>query len=338
MTLESKEHLRNKVHCRLVRERKSVKEIQEVLDSLKARPLKYDEYRAFPQDVASWHEFANSANVDKALEAHQDERRKAAEKTESDLKTKWEANATPEDFAAAQKAGEEFLSRYKHFIRDSANSCVMSDRMKLKNRNPQEIHSWIRTFEELAVEGLVFLNAKVAGISADTVVGGHELRTHKELYRFLKPTPTAAQIEQHAASKMSADQWKKSRPELADPPPFAMQQQIDLAVRSLASFEPDFVFCPENSSKLLDYVSKNGLQFNLTGLRVAFNALRDKLELKPHTAEGQLTKFTEYDTPESQGEPEAPGKLAAKVRSMSSDQYLAFLRNNKSARAAIDGV
>jgi len=339
VTLESKEHLRNKVHCRLVLERKSVKEIQEVLDSLKARPLKYDEYRAFPQDVASWHEFANSANVDKALEAHQDERRKAAETTESDLKTKWEANATPEDFAAAQKAGEEFLSRYKHFIRDSANSCVMSDRMKLKNRNPQDVQSWIRTFEELAVEGLVFLNAKVAGISEDSVVGGHELRTHKELYRFLKPTPTAAQLEQHAAAKLSADQWKASRPELQDGLPFAIQQQFFKAAHSLAYFEPEYIFNDDNNGKILAELKRSHGQFNLSGLRAAFSELkkRGELELKSISASGQIITHTEYE-PRETGQPEAPGKLRAKIARMSSSEMATFLRENPSARKAIDSV
>jgi hypothetical protein len=339
VTLESKEHLRNKVHSRLVRERKSAKEIQEILDSLKARPLEYAEYRAMPQDVASWHEFANSANVDKALEAHQDERRKAAEKTESDLKTKWEANATPEDFAAAQKAGEEFLSRYKHFIRDSANSCVMSDRMKLKNRNPQDVQSWIRTFEELAVEGLVFLNGKVAGISEDTVIGGHELRTHAQLHRLLQPTFTAAQLEQHAAAKMSADQWKASRPELQDGIPFIIQQQFFKAAHSLASFEPEYVFSDENNAKLIEYVTANKLQFNLTGLRVAFNAMKDQLETTSHKAHGQVVTLTEHD-PQPHGAPALPDKasLRAKIRNLSSTQLAQYFADNPGARAAVDSL
>jgi hypothetical protein len=93
----------------------------------------------------------------------------------------------------------------------------------------------------------------------------------------------------------------------------------------------------ENGNKLLQYIHKNKLQFNLTGLRVAFNALRNDLELKPITVQAGKTEMTNYE-PAEHGQPEAPGKLAAKVRSMSADQYAEFVRNNKSARAAIDAM
>ncbi len=344
MSQESKERVKTAAEREFLNslrgESLSPDEIRQKLEkfsaTLKVRPLDYEAYAKMPYAEKSFHEFANSANVDKALDAHQGEQRKTSKGKDADISRQY-VNQTPEENAACQAVAEQFTSRYKHFLRIPENSSALADRMKQKNLNPLDVNSFIRAFEELAVEGRIVLDGKTAGICEDAMVGGHELRTHKELYRFLKPTPSAAQLEQYAASKMSADQWKRSRPELADPTPFVMQQQIVLSVRSLPHFEPDYVPTEENGNKLLQYVSKNNLQFNLTGLRVAFNALKDKLELKPHTAEGQITQYTEYDD-QNHGEPEAPGKLATKVRSMSSDQYLAFLRNNKSARAAIDGV
>src|SRR5882762_1462496 len=347
MSQESKERVKAAAEREFVNslrgENLSPDEIRQKLEefsaTLKVRPLDYEAYAKMPYAEKSFHEFANSAELDKALTKYKHEQRKAAEKSESDIKLKWKSNATAEDFAAAQKAGEDFLSRYRHFIRDSANSAAMSDRMQLKNRNPQEINSWIRTFEELAVEGLVFLNARVAGISEDTVVGGHELRTHKELYRFLKPTPTAAQIEQHAASKMSADEWKKSRPELQDGIPFAIQQQFFKAAHSLAYFEPQYIFNEENNGKILAELKRSHGQFNLSGLRAAFRELkkRGELELKSISASGQIITHTEFE-PRETGQPEAPGKLRAKVARMSSTEMATFLRENPSARKAIDSV
>src|SRR5882762_163148 len=347
MSQESKERVKAAAEREFVNslrgENLSPDEIRQKLEefsaTLKVRPLDYEAYAKMPYAEKSFHEFANSAELDKALTKYKHEQRKAAEKSESDIKLKWKSNATAEDFAAAQKAGEDFLSRYRHFIRDSANSAAMSDRMQLKNRNPQEINSWIRTFEELAVEGLVFLNAKVAGISEDSVVGGHELRTHKELYRFLKPTRTAAQIEQHAASKMSADQWKASRPELQDGIPFIIQQQFFKAAHSLASFEPEYVFSDENNAQLIEYVTANKLQFNLTGLRVAFNALKDQLETTSHKTHGQIVTLTEHD-PQSHGAPALPDKasLRAKIRNLSSTQLAQYFADNPGARAAVDSM
>ena len=337
MTLESKEHLRNKVHSRLVRERKSAKEIQEVLDSLKARALEYAEYKAMPQDIASWHEFANSANVDKALQAHRDEQKSAAKKKDANISRMWAGQPTDEETAACKATAEQFLSKYQHFSRIPENSAAIADRMRAKNLSPHQLSSFVKAFEELAVEGRVILNGKLAGICEDTMVGGHELRTHKDLHRFLQPTATAEQLEQLKAKKMSADQWKASRPELQDGIPFIIQQQFFKAAHSLASFEPEYVFSDENNAKLIEYVTANKLQFNLTGLRVAFNALKDQLETTSHKTHGQIVTLTEHD-PQSHGAPALPDKasLRAKIRNLSSTQLAQYFADNEGARKAVD--
>src|ERR1700730_15385446 len=195
MTLESKERLRNAVHSRLVRQKKSAKEIQEVLDSLKARPISYDEYKAMPQDVASWHEFANSANVDKALDAHKDEQKKAAQKEDTNISRMWTGQTSEEETARCQATAEEFLSRYRHFVRIPENSTAIADRMRAKNLSPHDLRSFVRAFEELTVEGRLVLDGTVAGICDDKTVAGHTLRTHPQLHRFLQPTATPEQLE-----------------------------------------------------------------------------------------------------------------------------------------------
>ena len=339
MTLESKEHLKNKVHSRLVRERKSAKEIQEVLDSLKARPLEYSEYKAMPQDIASWHEFANSANVDKALQAHQVEQKSAAQKKDSDISRMWTGQTTEEETAVCKATAEEFLSKYQHFTRIPENSAAIADRMRTKNLSPHQLSSFVKAFEELAVEGRLILNGKIAGICEDEMVGGHELRTHKELYRFLRPTSTAEQLEQMKAKKMSADEWKRSRPELQDGVPFVVQQQFFKAAKSLAYFEPEYIFNDGNNEKILAELKRSHGQFNLSGLRAAFSELkkRGELELASVSVSGQIITHTEYE-PRETGQPEAPGKLRAKVARMSSTEMATFLRENPSARKAIDSV
>jgi hypothetical protein len=64
---------------------------------------------------------------------------------------------------------------------------------------------------------------------------------------------------------------------------------------------------------------------------------RGELELKPISASGQAVMYTEYE-PRETGQPEAPAKLRAKIARMSSSEMAQFLRENPSARRAIDAV
>jgi hypothetical protein len=343
MTLESKEHLGNKVHSRLVRERKSPKEIQEILDSLKARPLEYAEYKAMPQDVASWHEFANSANVDKALEAHQDEQKSSAQKADANISRMWTGQTSEEETAACKATAEEFLSKYRHFARIPENSAAMADRMRAKNLSPHDIRSFVKAFEELAVEGRLILNGKIAGICEDAMVGGHALRTHPQLHRFLKPTPTPEQLEQLAASKMSADEWKRPRPELQDQGmPALITPRYFQAARTFAMFNPDFVSTDDTQREILNWIKENKRPFDVNNLGEAFRTLyaEGKIGRNPDAIvrSGEMT-MTTYSG-ERRGAPELPDKasLAAKIRNLSSTQLAEFFRDNPSARAAVDSL
>ena len=339
-TLESKEKLKSAVYSRLVRERKTPAEIQEVLDSLKARTLDYAEYKAMPRDIASWHEFANSVNVDKALDAHKDEQKKAADNIKNGINRMWTGASSKEESDAAWKAHDEFLKRYPQVLDCPSNAKLLVAFLKSHNLDAREISSWEAALQGLAATNQpeIFLSPKAAGVGPEEELGGYSLRSYPNLHLLLRPAPTPEQLERIKAAKMSADEWKKAHPELQDGLPFVARQQIDQAIRSLAHFEPDYVFTDANNEKLLQYVNKNKLQFNLTGLRTAYHAIKDQLELKPHTVSGQVVQMTVYDAPDNQGEPLAPEKLRAKIRNMSSDEMLLFFRDNPSARKAVDAV
>jgi hypothetical protein len=341
MTLESKERLRNAVHNCLVRQKKSAKEIQEVLDSLKARPLTYAEYKAMPQDVASWHEFANSANVDKALDAHKDEQKKAAAKIRNGVERMWMGAASTDESEQAWKTAEKFMELYPQ-VRptDTATGAAFRKYLRANNLDPRELSSWETALSALAATNQpeIFLSPKAAGVGPEEELGGFSLRSYPNLHLLLRPVDEKTKWHREMYKpELSANEFRKQTSELQNGPSFAERQSVDLAVRSLPHFEPDYVATEENGNKLLQYIHKNKSQFNVTGLRVAFNALKDQLELKPIVVHAGKTEMTNYE-PAEHGQPEAPGKLAAKVRSMSSDQYAEFLRNNKSARAAIDGM
>ena len=342
MTLESKERLRNAVHSRLVRQKKSAKEIQEVLDSLKARPLEYAEYKAMPHDVASWHEFANSTNVDKALQEHQDERKKAADKVKNGVERMWKGSASTDESEAAWKTAEKFMELYPQ-VRptDTATGAAFRKYMRLNNLDPRELISWETALSALAAlnQPEIFLSPKAAGVGPEEELGGYSLRSYPNLHLLLRPAPTPEQLERMKAAKMSAAEWKKAHPELQDGIPFAAQQAFNKAAISLAYFEPEYTFSDENNSKLLAELKRTHGQFDLSGLRAAFHELkkRGELELKSISASGQVITHTEYE-PRETGQPEAPGKLRAKVARTSSNEMAQFLRENPSARRAIDGV
>src|SRR5882762_2015110 len=347
MSQESKERVKAAAEREFVNslrgENLSPDEIRQKLEefsaTLKVRPLDYEAYAKMPYAEKSFHEFANSAELDKALTKYKDEQKSSAQKKDANISRMWAGQTTEEETAVCKATAEQFLSKYQHFTRIPENSAAIADRMRANNLSPHQLSSFVKAFEELAVEGRLILNGKIAGICEDEMVGGHELRTHKELYRFLRPTSTAEQLEQMKAKKMSADEWKRSRPELQDGVPFVVQQQFFKAAKSLAYFEPEYVFSDENNAKLIEYVTTNKLQFNLTGLRVAFNALKDQLETTSHKTHGQIVTLTEHD-PQSHGAPALPDKasLRAKIRNLSSTQLAQFFADNPGARAAVDSL
>jgi len=268
-------------------------------------------------------------------------KRKADEKKGS-VERMWKGSASTDESEAAWKTGEKFMELYPA-VRptDSATGSAFKKYMRLNNLDPRELASWEQSLQSLAAQNQpeIFLSPKAAGVGPEEELGGYSLRSYPKLYLLLQRAPDAAtrKFRESYKPELSADEFIKQAPELQNGPSYAERQAIDLAVRSLPYFERDYVATEENGNKLLQYIHKNNLQFNLTGLRIAFNALKNDLELKPVTVQAGKTTMTNYEARET-GEPWTPEKLTAKIRSLSSTQLAQFFRDNPSARRAVDAV
>src|SRR6267378_4155605 len=307
--------------------------------TLKVRPLDYEAYAKMPYAEKSFHEFANSAELDKALTKYKDEQKSSAQKKDANISRMWAGQTTEEETAVCKATAEQFLSKYQHFTRIPENSAAIADRMRANNLSPHQLSSFVKAFEELAVEGRLILNGKIAGICEDTMVGGHELRTHKDLHRFLQPTATAEQIERREIGKMSADDFKKEYLQEAGVP-YHIQARMKRAADTLVAWHPDFVITDGNIELIVRWISENKLQYDMNGFEAAYQTLSKsgKLELRSgaisHAGETTMTNFEPRET----GAPALPDKasLRAKIRNLSSTQLAQFFADNPGERAAVD--
>ncbi len=347
-TLESKEHLKMRVEkatrqrLRGKSETEIQKELAKVFETLKTGPRTFEEYNSAEYAIKSYWEFVESKRVDAVLQERKDEQKRAADKIKNGVERMWKGSASTDESEQAWKTAEQFMELYPAVRpNDTATGAAFKKYMRVNNLDPRELSSWEAALQALAATNQpeIFLSPKAAGIGPEEELGGYSLRSYPNLHLLLRPAPTAEQLERLKAAKMSADEYKNSRPELRDGLPFVIQQQFFKAAHSLASFEREYIFNDENNGKLLAELNRTQGQFNLSGLRAAFHELkkRGELELKPIAAHGQITTLTEHE-PRETGEPEAPGKLRAKVARMSSSEMATFLRENPSARRAIDGV
>jgi hypothetical protein len=302
----------------------------------KPRKLTFADLQSMSSKELNYHEQFNAEN----LKAAMDEPKRRAEEKTGGIKRLWSGGSTKEESDQAWATADKFMAAHPQIKpNDVATGKAFQSFFREHNLDPREYSNWTAALDTLGTEGRIALSPKLAGVGPEDELTGYALKTYTHLYKLLRPKPSAEQIEHEKVAKMGADEYKKSRPELQDGLPFVIQQQFFKAAHSLASFEPEYIFNDENNAKLIEYVNKNRLQFNLGSLRSAFGDLKKdgQLELKPVASEAQITTLTDYE-PRETGQPEAPGKLRAKVARMSSSEMATFLRENPSARRAIDGM
>jgi len=259
----------------------------------------------------------------------------------SSVKRIWTGGSTKEESVAAWEMANKFIAAHPQIPLNDATAKTFQSFFREHTLDPREYTNWATALDRLGTEGRIVLSPKAAGVGPEEILSGNQLKTYPKLYLLLQPAPNAETRKRRELYKpeLSADEFIRQTPELQNGPSYAERQAIDLAVRSLPHFERDYVATEENGKKLLQYIHKNNLQFNLIGLRIAFNALKNDLELKSVTVQAGKTTMTNYE-PRAQGAPKLPDKasLAAKIRNMSSNQLADFFRNNEGARKAVDAM
>jgi hypothetical protein len=215
--------------------------------------------------------------------------------------------------------------------------------MRLNNLDPRELSSWVTTLESLASQNQpeIVLSPKAAGIGPEEELGGYQLRSYPKLHLLLQKAPDEATRKFREAYKpeLSADEFRKQAVELEEDLPFAIKKRIYVFAESLKANRPAYVDSDSNNAKILEYLNKNKMRFDLTSLLCAFDALKTELELKPTTTHAPAVALTEYE-PRTHGAPALPDKasLVAKIRNLSSTDLLKFYQDNPGARAAVDAM
>ncbi len=351
-TLESKEKLQMRVE-KATRQRlrgKSEPEIQKELEkvsaTLKAGPRTYEEYESASYEIKSYWEFAMSAAVDKVLQAHQDEQKKAAAKIKNGVERMWKGESSTDESEQAWKTAEKFMELYPQ-VRptDTATGAAFRKYLRANNLDPRELSSWETALSVLAATNQpeIFLSPKAAGVGPEEELGGYQLRSYPNLHLLLRRAPDEATRKFRGAYKpeLSADNFKKEYlPETGAP--YYIQARIKRAADTLVSWHPDFVITDDNIELIVRWINENKLQYDMNGFEAAYQTLSKSGNLERragaivHGGEMTMTNFE----PRAHGAPALPDKasLAAKIRNLSSTDLLKFYQDNPGARAAVDAM
>jgi hypothetical protein len=303
------------------------------------RKLTIEEWNSMHPEVQSYHLEANGAAVAAMDELEANKAASAVKKADQGVD---EYFATPDEAEQRRilKQGEQFAQRWRQFVVVEQNTQRIVDWI-LANRRARPTQS---DFDEAMVtltrngELLIDLSKCNAGTG---IITGWELKHHPLMHKILEPTTmTAAQKEKKAIDSMSSDEFRRSRPELADgrvPPILAAQ--FHKAVATLESMRP-YDRTDENNKVLLDYIAKNqaGMPFSVSNLLAAFDATKHLLQLKSTVAEHGATRVVDYAPRKSTSELLDGSKLRKKVNSMSSAEYAVWCKDNPSAATALDAL
>lgn len=270
-------------------------------------------------------------------------KRKADEKTGS-IKRMWTGAASTYESEAAWKTAEKFMELYPQVrATDTVTGAAFRKYLRANNLDPRELSSWETALQVLAATNQpeIFLSPKAAGVGPEEELGGYSLRSYPKLHLLLQRTPDEATRKFREAHRpeLSADEFKKQHLQETGAPAY-VKARIQKACDTLIAWHPDYLNTDDNIKLLVEWIAENKMQYDINGFEAAYHALSKEGKLE-HRADaivraGEMT-LTNYE-PRETGQPEAPGKLRAKVARMSSSEMATFLRENPSARRAIDGM
>jgi hypothetical protein len=277
---------------------------------------------------------------------NEDANRAKAEAAE--LQEKWSGKATPADDDAARAAGNSFAEAHPQFIRSLENSTKISDFMRTNGIDPRQTASYQKAFDSLAVAGKLVLS-----------VDGHEL-TGRPLQDYIRQNPSildapkganAAEKERKRIANLSADNYERefqSKREMMGAQISERQRQAEQrAFDTFFQMHPSFPQTSENLERLtlqaVKLCQETGVSLTYNTVEAAYKQLGasafDKYAEREFKAPG-MTRYTNLGG----SKPGAPQytdiektSLQQKIRKMSSKELDVFLRENPSARAAIDG-
>jgi hypothetical protein len=304
------------------------------------RALTEEEFQGMSVDLQEWHLLANPKAIQKLDAQVAEKEAEAARRDDADADRFW-GRANQEEINSALEMAARFCRKYPQFVQVEDNTRQMLEWLKAHRRSRPEMPDFEEGFAALARAGAISVDLSKIG-EGDKIISGYELRVSPILWKILAPvTLTKADKEKREIDAMSADEFLKASPVLHETrvsPIF--KAQFQKAVATLASFHPEFDRSDSNNAILLEWVAKNqaGMPFTATNLLAAFEACRDRLDLKSNVASHGATRVVDYELRRSTSELLDNTKLKKKINSMSAAEYAAWLRENPSGRSALDAL
>ena len=127
-----------------------------------------------------------------------------------DVRRMWR-NASEDESASARSAGEEFAARYPAFVRHTENALAIARYMETHDLDATRVESYAEAFTDLAMQGLITLSPRDAGVGPEARLSGNELKSYPKLHLLLQPSRVLKPED-----KLSADEYFTQHPELQD--------------------------------------------------------------------------------------------------------------------------
>jgi hypothetical protein len=211
-------------------------------------PLTMEQVRAMSSATLRWHEQFNGENLEKAFASQTVDKHNKIVRVNQASKRMWDGQATEEESQQAFAAGDKFANRYAQFIRSQANAEVMTEYMAQNNLDATQVQSYIEAFEKLVPLGKLALNPSAIGAGSETEI--YDVSKHRNYHLLLQAQRRPSEID-----RMSADQFKAARPELADTRvPFIVAVRQEREANNTAHVKTtETVTASSGSTKVVDY-------------------------------------------------------------------------------------
>jgi hypothetical protein len=289
-----------------------------------------------------FHQAFNKTDLERAVAEPQTQAQNKRTAEDSKAQRMWKDEASAEETEFALKEVTAFCQAYPQFIgRHVPNREALVAWLREKYL-PVTFANLATAFQALGAEGKILVNPSAIGIGTEQEIGGSRLKHHPELWRLLEPAPNVEQQAKIADQKMSSKEYREAHKEdwrehrISDRQQASWNKSIEFFKQS----RPDYKATDSNKTKILNFIFSNGLQVNPQGLEAAYKYLKPRNELELNEGavqEGQSVRYTNLAGTGGDVRNGFVGRdtnLAAKIASMSADEYSRWLQSPSNRKAA----
>lgn len=250
----------------------------------------------------------------------------------------WKGSIRTESYFSDQK---QFLADYPQFCQTWENIEAIARVLRDQNLIP-DYGGIVTAFTQLTSAGRLLISPAAVEAGPEDQVTGEELKRHPNLLRLLARAPSEEEREREKIAKMSADEFKKSRPELSDNriPPLVLQS-IERLLSTFRQSHPEYLGSAENEHAMTDAILKSGLPVSTQLLESVYRELRDGGQIKIDSsvdAQHGATRIVMYQPEQRTPARSQKPSFRQKLESMTSTEVAERCANDPAFKAALDSL